>query len=114
MRVAVSRTTSSEAQPCEEAYRAAYVRHDERNTDDPAKIPAKAGIDPQWWYAEGRNHRIENGHIIRDFDDEAWFMNLESLDDLLRFIAKYGDVVVGPWYSNESILKVEIYDDYRE
>ena len=55
---------------------------------------------------------MENGHIKRDFDDEAWFI---YLDDILEFARKHGEIVVMPnYYFNPEIPMIEIYDTYRE
>jgi hypothetical protein len=44
----------------------------------------------------------------------AWFLTLDSLDDLLAFIGRYGRVVVGSWWRDYDRLCIEIYDDWRE
>lgn len=103
----ISRTSICEGKPCDEAISMTTVRIDERGVDDPAKIRAYYGENTDWWYSNGRNHRVENGHIKRDFDDEAWYVEISSLDELMKFIDKYGCIVV-------SLSSIEIYDDYRE
>lgn len=98
--------------PCKEAKRAPYTRIDERTFNDPAKIDWVGGLEE--WYGNGTNHRVTNGHIQRDFEDSAWFVEFESLDDLMAFVNRYGAVVIGEWYSNHDIRYIEIYDGYRE
>ena len=100
--------------PHERAYKKAYVRVDERTTDDPNKLFAEGG---DRWYRSGKNHRVENGHIMRDFDDEAWFIEIKDLDDLIQFTKTLDgtdEIVFGASYWNNQMLQIEIYDDYRE
>lgn len=112
MKFAVSRTSAwgDENAPCEEAYRAPYVRVDERTTDNPKVLPGGSAD----WFGKGRNHRVENGHLMRDFEAEGWFVDLADYDALIAFIRKYGDVVISVWSYNHDLMEIEIYDDYRE
>ena len=116
MRFVVSRTScwDSDVAPCEEAKRIKVVRVDERTTDDPAKIPSNKG-QSEWWYKEGRNHRVENGRIRRDFDDKAWVVTIKSLDALAAFNRKHGNLVLSPTCRRaDGFPEIEIYDNYHE
>ena len=100
--------------PHERAYKKAYLRVDERTADDPEKIPSEGGGR---WYRSGKNHRIEDGHIMRDFDDEAWFIEIKDLDELIQFTKTLDgtkEIVFGESYWNNQMLQIEIYDGYRE
>lgn len=44
-------------------------------------------------------------------DGERWFLLIENLEALEKFIRKYGDVVIS---MTEKTNFLEIYDDYRE
>lgn len=112
MKFVISRTSDS-GQPCKEAFSGKGIRIDERTTDDPAKIVAYGG-KTEWWYGDGKNHRVENGHIKRDIEHTFWFIEIATLDDLLKFIGEYGQIVIGPCYYNSDYIEIEIYDDYRE
>ena len=116
MEFMVSRTSSHsmDAKPCKEAYLKAYTRIDERTVNSPSKIPFYKNQPDDWWYSEGKNHRVEHGHIMRDFDDEGWFIELDTLEDLLKFHKKYGRLVIEHHWNNHSILEIEMYDDWRE
>jgi hypothetical protein len=50
----------------------------------------------------------------RDFEDEAWFIEINTLKELNDFIDKYGSCVIMEFWKNPSILCIEIYDTYRE
>ena len=104
---------SDEASPVKGAVREKYTRIDERTCNDPKKIPAHRGGDGDW-YERGTNHRVEKGRIRRDFEAEAWFLDVDSLDALLKLADKNGEVIVGWCSNNSSIRQLEIYDDYRE
>lgn len=115
MKYAVRRTSDfiSEDKPCKEAVRGKYTRIDERTVNDPMLIKSvRDGREK--WYDRGTNHRVENGHIKRDFEDEAWFVEINTLKELNDFIDKYGDCVIMEFWENPSILCIEIYDTYRE
>jgi len=113
MKYMIERTSeSSKKLPCEEAYVDTYMRIDERATNDPKKLNDM--LDRNNWYKLGENHRVENGHIKRDFEFKGWFININSLDQLNQFVKTYGDIVIYQNYENPDILKIEIYDDYRE
>ena len=113
MKFAVTRT-STNGQPCEEAVLEEYIRIDEYDADNPEKV----GINPRntsWWYDRGENHRVENGHIKRDFRTTGWFIEINSLDDLIAFKNKYGSLVIeDDPYNRNQFARIEIYDDYRE
>ena len=116
MKCLVTRTSlqgDDDVPPCPEARRENYTRIDERTTDDPAKVGAHHG-ESDWWYSAGRNHRVERGCIKRDIDDTGWFVELSTLDELMAFVARHGELVIGPYYANPAITRIEIYDSYRE
>ena len=64
------------------------------------------------WREEGNEHQIlPNGHIRRRLADrEVWVVEIETLDDLVEFSKKYGELVL----NFKDCLEIEIYDDYRE
>ena len=97
-------------QPCKEAVRIRGIRIDERTVNDPAKI--KPEVD--WWTKTGKNHRVERGHIKRDFDCKYWIVEIASLAALMAFYRKYGDLVIRSEWDNEALTCIEIYDGYRE
>lgn len=120
MEFMVSRTSlcGSDEKPCEEAVKKPYIEIEERTVDDPVKIgiyggdAKKANSD---WYGYGSNHRVEDGHIKRDFPAEGWFITINSLEELMAFQEKYGNLVLQKSYNNpSSIPEIEIYDSYRE
>lgn len=112
MKFKVERTSlfNDDEKPCENVSKENYIRIDERTIDDPSK-----NIYMKDWYEHGINHRVENGHIKRDFIDEGWFTEISDLDGLMQFIKDVEkNIVVGKYHENSSIMKIEIYDSYRE
>lgn len=106
----VSQHLDDEKPPCEGAEFIDGIRVDRRTVDSPEKIPMFRN-SPSLWYKEGRNHRVVDGGICRDFDTKYWVVKIENLEDLIKFNKKYGDLVLSIDEGNPSI---EIYDTYRE
>ncbi len=119
MKFYVTRTSASgdEVKPCDEATPGTYTRVDRRNVDDLRKIPASRR-DPERaekeWYGDGGNHRIEQGCLVRDMGlQEAWTIEMDSIEALWAFAQKYGEVIVRAHWNNGE-PELEIYDTYRE
>lgn len=90
MKFKVSRTSiRDDRKPCEEAVKQTYTR-------------VEVGT-------LGR-------YIQREFPNDAvgWFVEINTLDELLHFQQKYGDIILTKDYYNPEVLELEIYDDYRE
>lgn len=45
---------------------------------------------------------------------EIYRINVNSLEQLIKLVEKYGDIIIGPHYMNKNEMNIEIYDDYRE
>jgi len=113
MKYIIERTSkSSKKLPCEEAYIDTYIRIDERTIDDPKKLNGM--FDRNNWYKLGKNHRVEDGHIKRDFKIKAYFIDINSLEELNKLSNKYGELIISSSFDNENIPSIEIYDTYRE
>lgn len=79
----------------EEARKVKGIRIDRRTVDTPEKILCYNGnkkLAYEDWYSEGKNHRVVNGMIERDFDEEFFVIEINTIDDLLNFQNKY-DVI---------------------
>ena len=68
------------------------------------------------WYDNGINHREENGMVVCDRKKKAkvWTMKINSLDELMKFANKYGNLVMRMGDYKETQDVIEIYDGYRE
>ena len=70
------------------------------------------------WFDYGENHRMENGFIKRDVDENIWVLELETIDELIEFRNKYGNIILTEHSfnscDNKSYPILEFYDDYRE
>ena len=114
MKCIVTRTSCRgyDQKPCEEAVKEILTAVDERIIDDPMKNKL---IGERWYTEEGYfNHRVENGHIKRDYKKPAYTIELKSLNDLQNFIDKYGSVIIERSTYKEIPFEIEIYDDWRE
>lgn len=100
--------------PCEEAKLESIVWIQTFNVRTPEEFDKAWRSRP--WYSEGSNHRInENGCIERDNGTvNVWAIELNTLDDLIEFNRKYGDIIIRDCYSNRHYKEIQIYDDYIE
>ena len=110
---AVSRTSSWDEKPCDEAYQEEVFDTDLRTCGSPEEFDAR-GIDRgRPWLSHGTNHRIIDGMIARDIGTRnQWFVNV---DDIWAFQQKYGRLIIEPErVSGEWFPSIEIYDGWRE
>lgn len=118
MRFAVTRTSVSDedVQPCKEAVRG-EIRNIDRRTfksaEEHDKRLSRNGQDT--WLSRGTNHRKDGSGIARDLDPvSAWYVEIDSLEALIKFYGKYGDLVLRPAWQDNETPTIEIYDGYRE
>lgn len=59
------------------------------------------------------DHKQTNHGIERTFPkrDEVWTIEINSLEELAKFISKHGDIII---YGGGDINKLVIYDSYVE
>lgn len=62
------------------------------------------------------NRINERGYIQREFPNDSigWFIEINSLEELMNFKNRYGDIVITNCWENQNITEIEIYDTYRE
>lgn len=118
MEFEISRTSLWETKPCEEAYEKEIIRIDERGFNNFDEYKERLH---EKWEDEGFNHKIipannkfNHQHIYREFNDKIWCIKINSLEKLLELQDKYGNIILGRCWKNNSIRSLEIYDDYRE
>jgi hypothetical protein len=112
----VVRTSATEP-PCEEAVRTWAPVWDVRTSRSPeehdALMAERWHEPPPPWLSVGTEHCVMDRGIARRMRDrEAWVIDLRTLDALLDFVGRYGDVVIDRRF--RSLPRIEIYDDYRE
>ena len=116
MRFKVRRTSEYDSKPCEGAYQYDCLSVDERTVGDPVEL--KIPWARETWYKDGSNHRVEDGHIKRDFEETVWAIDIPDLAALRAFAEDKGEIIisVGGGYRDDSgvLATLEIYDDYRE
>lgn len=113
MEFEVTRTSSrSNVQPCKGAVQKDCIRTDVRTFKSPEDFQKRLNQD---WFADGDNHRkLKGGGIARDLPTKAWFIEVNSLDDLMQMYHKLGDLVIRESWRRTGEACIEIYDDYRE
>ena len=118
MKFIVSRTSiwDNDVSPCEDAKRDSIIRVQTRIFHTPEEFDAKFAKTEGRWLSIGTNHRVnKNGHITRDNGTiDVWMVEFNTLEDLVGFCNKYGDVVIDDCIWNDAYKHIEIYDDYRE
>jgi hypothetical protein len=106
-RFVVSRVSDSRGTnlPCDGAERGTYVYRDQ----------IRQQYKPDDWEATGANHRGNKSMAYRDLERECWYVEIATLDDLLRFVQKHGDVIVGnAFMAPPNVPAIAIYDGYVE
>jgi hypothetical protein len=107
MRFVVERTSQHfnvSIPPCEGAERGTYTYRDQIRTK----------YKPADWEARGTNHTENKSMCYREMERECWYIEIATLDDLMKFTKKYGDVIVGDAWMATKTPCIEIYDGYRE
>lgn len=56
---------------------------------------------------------IEN-KIYNKSTVDVWFVEINTLEELIKFYEEYGDIIITDCLWNKSYTEIEIYDDYRE
>ena len=106
MKFKVTRTSSYNEKPCDEASLTYEPYVDHQNFKTPEDHDKRFLGSP--WFSRGTNHRIIDGTIARDLAPTAvWCVQINSLKQLVEFSKKYGELVL----KEDSI---EIYDTWRE
>ena len=111
MRLAVSRDSilagEDEPMPCVGAVLRKYIFRDERTVGDPKDVPAFLGQD-DWWFKDGKNHRVEKGRIVRDIPGrKQWFLDVPNLKAFVRLIRQTG-AEVSNFYGNPRYLHLRL------
>jgi len=70
------------------------------------------------WRSKGKNHKKVNENCITRQEDnrDMWSVEINSLEELLKFEHKYGRLILEEYDNSdeEKFYELEIYDDYRE
>ena len=106
----VKRTSEwdDEVQPCPEAERGTYTQHAY------CTLPLKKAMvaSNTEWFRRLTNQRSAPGGSVGDrLDRPCWFVDLDTMDDLLAFMARHGSVILKRESDGDTL---EIYDGYRE
>lgn len=118
MKFIVSRTSQwdDEIAPCEEAKRDSIVYVETRACLSPEEFDKRFAKQEGKWFSVGTNHRVnERGWLVRDKGTiDVWSVEFNTLDELVEFCDKHGDIVIENCRWNKAYKEIEIYDDYRE
>jgi hypothetical protein len=101
--------------PCEEAIKIKVPYWHIRTCSEEEYDRRFSKIEKGLWRSYGSEHEITaDGYIIRKEDDsEVWGISINSLNELVDFVKKYGDIVLS-FPEEHRTMEIEIYDTYRE
>jgi hypothetical protein len=109
MKFEVRRSNDWNNKPCEEAIMETQPNIDIRRIDSPFKIWKTEEEVQKNWFNEGKNHRVENGRIIRDLNDEVyWVVEFKTLEELINFQDKYSEIKISDFATNPLLKLIEI------
>ena len=103
--------------PVDGSFKQECLKVDSRTFKSPEEHDERLGGGENFkpWNSEGLNHRIVDGGIARDFESDAWFIEIDSLEELMEFSKAHGELVVSSTYwAVKGHPRIEIYDGYRE
>lgn len=107
MQFIVSRSSQyGDARPCDEARQARVVGHTYWTFKSVAEASKK--------YPDKTFEKTPGGVRTVGKRESAWVVDIDTIDDLMKFTSKHGSVVIQPWSHNHELTEIEIYDDYRE
>lgn len=119
MKFLISRASewNDTTQPCKEAVFERCLRRDERIVSTPEELNFKSDRDN--WYKEGFDHGVVDGHIVRYFETERWFIELNTIEEMMEFHKKYGTYIVEESWDicdldKNKFMSLKIYDYYIE
>lgn len=72
----------------------------------------RAHITKTTWHGMGKKDDKPHENAIWDNEHKAWFMEINSLDDLLDISSQL--VILSAWENEPYDIEVEIYNDYRD
>lgn len=116
MKIIISRTSIDDKKPCKEAKKGLFPCWDTRSCSEEYFNNSFT----ESWRSRGKNHTKVGKYITRQLEDiEKWYIEIETLDDLIKLQKKYGDLIIKSYLfdkykGKDNILEIEIYDDYRE
>ena len=109
MKFEIRTSNNMNNKPCEEAIMETQPNIDVRSIDSPFKIWKTEEEVQKNWFSKGKNHRVKNGRIIRDLDDEIyWVVEFKTLQELIDFQEKYGDIKISDYSTNPLLKSIEI------
>lgn len=116
MNFVITRTAEhGDIKPCKEAFKS-KIKYWHTRTCNEKEFNDKFSDREGLWKSKGKNHKVtKDGYITRQEEDrETWMVEINSLEELLKFQKKYGELVLSHSYLDDKTNSIEIYNDYRE
>ncbi|MCK5216587.1 MAG: hypothetical protein KAJ93_02300 [Methanosarcinales archaeon] len=96
-------TYGDDSKPCDEAIQECTTRTQQKIFESTDEFNDDLSVE--LWYKTGFNHRLIDGKIARDYNKWIWTVEINSLDELIEFIKRNGEIVM----VEDTIA---IHDDY--
>ena len=96
--------------PCENAIKEEltfYDKYEDYTFEDYQRVNKVS------FFAEGFDHKVYEKGIVRSIKKDYWTIAFNSLEELIEFISKNGDVVICE-KNDTDYNHIIIYDDYME
>lgn len=117
MEFGIDRASDRSNKPCEGALKKKYDYVDRRIFRTFEEFDSKPHLTRNGKFtSEGINHKQTKDGIERTFPDdcEGWFIEINTLEELLEFEKEHGDLIIGRNWRNHHIMQITIYDGYIE
>ena len=117
MEFGIDRTSDRENKPCEGAYKKKFDYVDRRICKTIEEFDSNPRLTGNGKFrSKGINHKQTKNGIERTFpnDCEGWFIEINTLEELLEFEKEHGDLVISRNWQNHYIMQITIYDGYIE
>jgi hypothetical protein len=100
----------NDIRPCEEA-KQELIKHTEYRTRSIEYLKKHL---PGSLHGDGSEYHNCRGGCKRDYTKTRWVVEFNTLEELIAFKEKYGDLVLRHDCLDSELPVVEIYDSYRE
>lgn len=108
MKFIIERTSDSFKKPCREA------KKEEINCCD-IRVDSLEKIKDKYPRVNWEGYYNWQGGCRKDYKEKRWVIEIDSLEDLIKFKYKYGNIIIhSDNWGNSDLQVIEIYDDWRE
>lgn len=100
-----------DTEPCKEAVKEVVTFTDTRNWESFEEYAKHCNDN---FLVEGFDHKVVDGHIERKINREVYVIEFNTLEELMSFINKYGNIVIYKHSDDCELNQITIYDSWIE